>query len=79
MDSGAQPDAATMVRLASSYNYLGKPDEAIAVLDKLNTLPDVSPQIKSVAQAERNNALKIKSGGAKSAAPTAPPQVEIKK
>jgi len=79
MESGAQPDAATMVRLASAYNLLGKPDEAIAVLDKLNTIPDVNPQIKSVAQAERNNALKLKSGGAKPGTSAPPPQVEIKK
>jgi tetratricopeptide (TPR) repeat protein len=81
LDSGAQPDPATMVRLAAAYNQLNKPDEAIAVLDKLNALPDVNPQIKSAAQGERNNATKIK-GGAKpaGAAPsTAPPQVEIKK
>jgi len=78
-ETGAQPDPATMVRLASAYNHLGKPDEAIAVLDKLNTLPEVNPQIKQVAQAERNNAVKIKSGAKPATTPTAPPQVEIKK
>jgi tetratricopeptide (TPR) repeat protein len=81
MDTGSQPDPATMVRLASAYNQLSKPDEAIAVLDKINALPDVNPQIKTVAQAERNNSMKLKSGGAKpaSSTPAPPPQVEIKK
>jgi tetratricopeptide (TPR) repeat protein len=79
METGAQADAATMVRLASAYNNLSKPDEAIAVLDKLNAVPDLNPQIKTVAQAERNNAMKIKAGAKPATTPTAPPQVEIKK
>ena len=79
VDIGVQADAATMVRLASAYNHLGKSDEAVAVLDKINTLPDLNPQIKAAAQAERNIAVKAKAGGAKPTAPTAPPQVEIKK
>jgi tetratricopeptide (TPR) repeat protein len=72
VDGGSQPDPATMVRLASAYNQLNKPDEAIAVLDKLNAMPDVSPAIKSVAQNERNNAVKLK-GGAGAAKPATPP------
>jgi tetratricopeptide (TPR) repeat protein len=80
METGAQADAGTMVRLAAAYNNLGKPDEAIGVLDKLNTVPDLNPAIKNAAQGERNNALKLKSGGAKPAGtPAPPPQVEIKK
>ncbi len=85
IDSGAAPEASTMVRLAAAYNQLGKPDEAVAMLDKLNAMPDVNPAIKSVAQSERNNATKLKGGGAKPAAATPPPaapapaQVEVKK
>jgi tetratricopeptide (TPR) repeat protein len=79
MDTGAQADAGTMVRLAAAYNNVGKPDEAIAVLDKLLATPNLHPQIKSVAEAEKNNAVKIKGGGAKPAGTTPPPQVEIKK
>ena len=71
VDSGATPDAATMVRLASAYNLSKKPDEAIAVLDKLNTMPDVNAAIKNVAQSERNNAVKLK-GGSAGATPAAP-------
>jgi tetratricopeptide (TPR) repeat protein len=83
--TAATPEPTTLVRLAAAYNQLNKPDEAIAALDKVNTLPEVHPQIKAAAQNERNNAIKIKSGAAKpaSAAPQqttpAPAQVEIKK
>jgi tetratricopeptide (TPR) repeat protein len=82
VDGAGTPDAATIVRLASAYNQSNKPDEAIATLDKLNTIADVHPQIKAVAQNERNNAIKMKSGAAKpagGATAPAPPQVEIKK
>lgn len=75
------PDPATMVRLASAYNQSGKPDEAIAVIDKLMAMPDLNPQIKQVAQNEKIASMKLKSGAAKpaSSGPTPPPQVEIKK
>jgi tetratricopeptide (TPR) repeat protein len=75
------PDQATMVRLAAAYNLSGKPDSALPVLDKVMALPDLNPQIKQVAQNEKVNAMKLKSGGAKPAAtsPAPPPQVEVKK
>jgi tetratricopeptide (TPR) repeat protein len=72
VDTGAQPDQSTLVRLASAYNELKKPDEAIAVLDKLKALPNVHPQINQFAQNERNRAIKLK-GGAAPAAPAATP------
>jgi tetratricopeptide (TPR) repeat protein len=71
LDTASQPDPATMVRLASAYNQGGKPDEAIAVLDKVLAQPDVHPQIKQFAQAEKVRATQLK-GGAKPAAPAAP-------
>jgi tetratricopeptide (TPR) repeat protein len=76
VETGTQPDPATMVRLAAAYNHLNKPDEAIAVLDKLNTLPDVNPAVKQVAQSERNNAIKLKGAGSakpNTNTPTPPP------
>jgi tetratricopeptide (TPR) repeat protein len=85
VETASSPDPATMVRLASAYNQMGKADEAIAVLDKLNTMPEVHPQIKAAATEQRNNAVKMKgsSGGASApaAAPssTAPAQVPINK
>jgi hypothetical protein len=72
VDSASTPDPATMVRLANAYNQLNKPDEAIAVLDKLNAMPDVHPQIKSAATEQRNNAVKLK-GGTGAAKPAATP------
>ena len=75
------PDQATLVRLAAAYNLSGKPDVAIAVLDKLLAMPDLNPQIKQVAQNEKVNAMKLKTGAAKPAATGSapPPQVEVKK
>lgn len=58
--TAASTDPAVFVRLASAYNKSGKPDEAIAALDKLNAMPEVHPQIKQVAQNERNEAVKLK-------------------
>jgi hypothetical protein len=73
----ATPDPATMVRLAAAYNQLKKPDEAIAVLDKINAMPQVHPQVKAAATEQRNTAVKLKGGAAPAttppAAPSAPP------
>ena len=70
-----------MVRLASAYSLSGKHDDAIAQLDKVLAIPDVHPQIKQVAQAEKVRAVQAKGGAAKPAAPpqSQVPQVEIKK
>jgi tetratricopeptide (TPR) repeat protein len=63
LEVGPQPDQATMLRLANAYTLGGKPDEAIAVLDKLLAMTDIHPQIKQAAQAERARAVAAKSGG----------------
>ena len=77
---GTQPDPATMVRLGAVYNMAGKPDEAIAVLDKVMAMSDLHATIRQFAQAEKVRAIQAKGGGAKPAAPAhAPAQVEIKK
>ena len=72
VETAASPDPGTMVRLANAYNQMNKPDEAIAILDKLNALPEVHPQIKAAATEQRNNAVKMK-GGAGAAKPAAAP------
>jgi tetratricopeptide (TPR) repeat protein len=81
LDMAANPDPATAVRLANAYNLMGKPDEAIAALDRINTMTEVHPQIKAAADETRKSSMKLKTGEAKPPAPTtaAPPQVEIKK
>ena len=68
----ASPEPATVVRLAAAYNLANKPDQAIAALDKLNTMPDVHPTIKSAAAQERNNAVKLKGGAGRSCKPATP-------
>ena len=79
---GATPEPVTMVRLAAAENQAGKPDEAIALLDKVMATPNLDARIRSVAQAEKARAAQIKSSGAKPAGQTpssSVPQVEIKK
>jgi tetratricopeptide (TPR) repeat protein len=80
LEVGSSPDPATMVRLGAVYNMAAQHDNAIAILDKVMAQPEVHPQIKQFAQAERARAFQAK-GAAKPAAPatTAPPQIEIKK
>ena len=69
-----QMEPSTVVRLAAAYNNAKKPDEAIAALDKLNSVADLHPAIKNVAAQERATAMKLKGGSAApAAAPSATP------
>lgn len=70
MEGASTPDPAIMVRLADAYNRMNKPDEAIAVLDKLNAMPEVDARIKAAATEQRNQAVKVKGGGATAPKPT---------
>jgi tetratricopeptide (TPR) repeat protein len=60
VDGAANPDAATMVRLAQTYNMAQQYDNAIPLVEKVMAMPDVHPQIKQVAQAERARAFQAK-------------------
>jgi tetratricopeptide (TPR) repeat protein len=60
VDSAATPDPIVMIRLASALNDAGKPDEALAVLDKALATPELNPQIKSVADSEKARSQKLK-------------------
>ncbi|HYZ85200.1 MAG TPA: hypothetical protein VE621_12385 [Bryobacteraceae bacterium] len=60
IDASSQPDPGTMVRLVAAYNQAGKPDEAIAMADKVLATPNLHPQIKQVAESEKANANKLK-------------------
>src|SRR5437879_5256100 len=77
------PDPVTMVRLAAVYDQTNKPDDALALLDKVMAMQDLHPSIKQYAQAEKVRATQLKSGGAKPASPlatpAAPPQPDAKK
>jgi len=64
-------DPVIEVRLAQVYNMAGKPDDAIALLDKMTARPDLPVQLKQYAQAERVRAVQSK---AKPAAPAAAPK-----
>jgi tetratricopeptide (TPR) repeat protein len=69
-----EPEPAAQVRLASAYNKASKFDEAIAVCDKVMAQPNLHPQIRQYAQAERARAIQGKGGGAQQgAAPAANP------
>jgi len=54
------PDPSTQVRLAAVYNLQGKNDDAIATLDKVLADPNLNPQVKQIAQAERARAVQAK-------------------
>ncbi len=60
-------EPATLVRLAAAQNQAGKPDEALATIDKVMATPNLDARIRSVAQAEKARAAQIKSGGSKPA------------
>ncbi len=60
VDEATTPDPATMVRLASAYDMAGKPEEGIAVLDKVLAMPSLNPVIKQYATAEKTRAEQAK-------------------
>jgi hypothetical protein len=62
-----------MIRLAAVYNMQNRPDDALAVIEKLMALPDLHPTIKQFAQAERVRATQMKNAAKPAAAPPAAP------
>jgi tetratricopeptide (TPR) repeat protein len=60
VDTAANPDPATKVRLAAALNNSGKHDEAITLLDALMADPQLHPSIRQFAQQERLSAAKGK-------------------
>lgn len=61
----ATPDPATWLRLGQSYLDANKLDDANDAFDKAIATPNASPQVKSIAQAKKDETAKRKSGGAK--------------
>lgn len=79
VDSAATQEPRTLVFLANAYNMSGKPDDAIAVVDKVLVMPEVNVQVKQAAQAAKVTATQMKEGKVKPpAADNGPKQVEIK-
>ncbi|MFN0169600.1 MAG: tetratricopeptide repeat protein [Bryobacteraceae bacterium] len=60
LTTAGNPDPVTYIRLAQAHTMSGKPDDALAALDKLNAIADLHPQIKQAAQAERVRATQAK-------------------
>jgi tetratricopeptide (TPR) repeat protein len=56
VEGQATPDPSTLVRLAAAYDQGGKPDEGLAILNKVLATPNLNPVIKSFATAEKNRA-----------------------
>jgi tetratricopeptide (TPR) repeat protein len=59
-ETASQPQPATFIRMAGSLTDAGKPDQAIAALDKVLAMPALPDQIKQVAQSEKTRAEKAK-------------------
>ena len=61
-ETASQPQPSTMIRLGGAYTDGGKPDDAIATLNKVLAMPNLPDQLKQVAQSEKARAEKTKSG-----------------
>jgi len=59
-ETASQVQPATFIRMAGAYTDAGKPDQAIAALDKALAMQNIPDQIKQVAQAEKARAEKAK-------------------
>ena len=68
-ETAKDKEPATELRLGNAYNLAKKYDDAIATLDKLLAEPNLPPQIRQLAQAERVKAIQAKGGPAKPATP----------
>jgi len=60
IDTAAEPQPATYIRMAGAYTDAGKPDLAIPALDKVLAMQNLPDQFKKVAQAEKDRAQKAK-------------------
>ena len=61
-ETASQPQPTTMIRLGGAYTDGGKPDDAIATLDKVLAMPNLPDQIQKIAQSEKARAEKAKTG-----------------
>jgi tetratricopeptide (TPR) repeat protein len=59
-ETASTPQPATYIRMAGAYTDSGKPDQAIAALNKVLAMANLPDQIKKVAQAEKDRAEKAK-------------------
>jgi len=59
-ETSSQPQPATFIRMGAAYTDSGKPDQAIAALDKVLAMPNLPDAYKKVAQSEKDRAEKAK-------------------
>jgi tetratricopeptide (TPR) repeat protein len=59
VDTGATMEPTNMIRLAGAYDQAGKPDEAIAVLDRVLAMPNLPANLKPFATSEKARAEAI--------------------
>ncbi len=62
--TSSSPDAATWIRLGQAYLDANKLDEAGDAFDKALSTSNASPQVKSIAQAKKDETAKRKAGAA---------------
>lgn len=60
VDEASAPDAATMIRLATAYDEEGKPDDGLAVLNKVLAMPNLNPTVQRFANNEKTRAEQLK-------------------
>jgi tetratricopeptide (TPR) repeat protein len=60
VDSSSVIDPTMLIRLAGAYDDGGKPDEAIAALDRVLAMPNLQPNLKPFAEHEKARATAIK-------------------
>lgn len=60
IDNAATPEVTTMVRLAATYNYAKKYDEATAMADRVLATPGAPDNLKKIASDEKARAAKAK-------------------
>ncbi|MGD1097550.1 MAG: hypothetical protein ABSB35_36885 [Bryobacteraceae bacterium] len=63
VDGAATPDPGTMVRLAAAYDQAGKPDDALAMCNRILAMPNLHPAIKKFAENEKARAEAAAKGG----------------
>ncbi|HYL39159.1 MAG TPA: hypothetical protein VEV17_24790 [Bryobacteraceae bacterium] len=56
VDQAATPDPGTMVRLAAAYDQAGKPENALAVLEKVLAMSNLNEAIRQFAENEHKRA-----------------------
>ncbi|MDP8990186.1 MAG: hypothetical protein M3N41_08940 [Acidobacteriota bacterium] len=60
IDNAATPEVTTMVRLAATYNYAKKYDEATAMADRVLAAPGAPDNLRKIATDEKARAAKAK-------------------